>query len=106
MTLTWYPRGRWPSPCAGCGKNIPAASRRAHDPATNQFYHPACAPSPDPDNGRAKPPRSGPRTVEIQSKAGDFPCGRRSGTDPRYTSNTRCTSGKSQSSGGSMERIR
>ena len=74
MTLTWYPRGRWPSPCAGCGKKIPAASRRAHNPATNKFYHPACAPSPDPDNGRpAKPPRSGPRTVEIQSKAGDLP---------------------------------
>jgi hypothetical protein len=44
MTLTWFPRGRWPSPCAGCGKKIPAASRRAHDPATNQFYHPGCAP--------------------------------------------------------------
>ena len=73
MPLTWYPRGRWPSPCAGCGKKIPPASRRAHDPATNKFYHPACAPEPDPDNGRAKPPRSGPRSLEAQSKAGDLP---------------------------------
>ena len=72
--LTWYPRGRWPSPCAGCGKKIPAASRRAHDPATNKFYHPVCAPEPDPDNGRAKPPRSGPRSLEAQnSKAGVLP---------------------------------
>ena len=73
MPLTWFPRGRWPSPCAVCKKKIPAASRRAHDPATNKFYHPVCAPSPDPDNGRAKPPRSGPRSLEIQSKAGDLP---------------------------------
>ena len=73
MSLTWYPRGRWPSPCAGCGKKIPAASRRAHDPATNKFYHPACAPSPDHDNGGAKPPRSGQRSLEAQSKAGDLP---------------------------------
>ena len=71
--LTWYPRGRWPSPCAGCGKKIPAASRRAHDPATNRFYHPACAPESDPDNGRTKSPRSGPRSLEAQSKAGDLP---------------------------------
>ena len=71
MPLTYYPRGRWPSPCAGCGKKIPSASRRAHDPATNKFYHPACAPSPDPDKGRA--PRSGPRSLEAQSKARDLP---------------------------------
>ena len=56
MVLDWFPRGRWPSPCAGCGKKIPPSSRRAHDPATNQFYHPACAPEPDPEKGRAKPP--------------------------------------------------
>ena len=73
MTLTWHPRGRWPSPCAGCGKKIPSSSRRAHDPATNKFYHPACAPEPDPDNGRARPPRSGPRSLETQIKAGDLP---------------------------------
>lgn len=71
MALHWYPKGKWPSKCAACRKSIPSSSRRAHDPATNQFYHPACPPSSDPDNGRAKPPRSGPRTVEIQSKAGD-----------------------------------
>ena len=73
MPLTWYPRGRWPSPCAGCGKKIPAASRRAHDLTTNKFYHPACAPAPDPDNGVARPPRSGPRSLEMQSKARDLP---------------------------------
>ena len=73
MTLTWFPRGRWSSPCAGCGKKIPSSSRRAHDPATNKFYHPACAPEPDPDNGRARPSRSGPRSLEAQSKAGDLP---------------------------------
>ena len=71
--LTWYPRGRWPSPCAGCGKKIPSSSRRAHDPATNKFYHPACAPEPDPDNGRAKPPRSGPRSLETQIKSENLP---------------------------------
>ena len=69
--LDWFPRGRWPSPCAGCGKKIPPSSRRAHDPATNKFYHPSCAPSPDPEDGRA--PRSGPRSLETQSKAGDLP---------------------------------
>ena len=71
--LTWYPRGRWPSPCAGCGKKIPAASRRAHDLTTNKFYHPACAPTPDPDNGVARPPRLEPRSLEMQSKARDLP---------------------------------
>ncbi len=73
MTLTWYPKGKWASKCAACRRPIPPASRRAHDPATNKFYHPMCAPEPDPDNGRTKPSRSGPRTVEIQSKAGDLP---------------------------------
>ena len=41
--LTWYPRGRWPSPCAACRKKIPSSSHRAHDPATNKFHHPECA---------------------------------------------------------------
>ena len=36
MTLNWYPKGKWPSKCAGCAKKIPSSSRRAHDPATNQ----------------------------------------------------------------------
>ena len=73
MTLTWYPKGKWASKCAACHKPIPPASRRAHDPATNQFYHPACAPEPDPDDGRAKPSRSGPRSLEAQSRTGDLP---------------------------------
>ena len=71
--LTWYPHGRWPSPCAGCGKKIPSSSRRAHDPATNKFYHPACSPEPDPNSGATK--RSGPakRSLEVQSKAASLP---------------------------------
>ena len=73
MTLSWYPKGKWASKCALCHKPIPSASRRAHDPATNKFYHPACAPEPDPDNGRARPPRSGPRSLETQIKSGDLP---------------------------------
>ena len=73
VTLNWYPKGYWASKCALCHRAIPAASRRAHDRATNKFYHPACAPSPDPDNGRAHPPRSGPRSLEAQSKAGEVP---------------------------------
>ena len=72
-SLTWYPKGKWASKCATCRKPIPASSRRAHDPATNTFYHPACAPAPDPNNGGAKPPRSGLRSLEAQSKVGDLP---------------------------------
>ena len=45
MTLHWYPKGKWASKCAACRKTIPSSSRRAHDPAANQFYHPGCAPS-------------------------------------------------------------
>jgi hypothetical protein len=71
--LAWFPRGRWPSPCAGCGKKIPSSSRRTHDPATNKFYHPACAPEPDPDNGAAGQSGPGKSSLEAQSKAGNLP---------------------------------
>ena len=73
MTLNWYPKGKWSSKCATCHKSIPPSSRRAHDPATNKFYHPACAPEPDPNNGAAK--RSGParRSLEVQSKSAGIP---------------------------------
>ena len=75
MTLSWFPKGKWASKCATCHKPIPPSSRRAHEPATNKFYHPACAPEPDPDNGRARPSRSGPgrRSLEAQSKSVDLP---------------------------------
>ena len=90
MTLNWYPKGKWPSKCAACHKPIPPSSRRAHDPATNKFYHPGCAPDfgrtvparpasglpalgPDPNNGAAA--RSGParRSLEVQRKAARVP---------------------------------
>ena len=73
MTLNWYPKGKWASKCATCHKPISSSSRRAHDPATHKFYHPVCAPESDPDNGRARPPRSGPRSLETQIKSGDLP---------------------------------
>ena len=44
LGIRWYPKGKWASKCTACHKSISAASRRAHDPATNQFYHPGCAP--------------------------------------------------------------
>ena len=43
LGIRWYPKGKWASKCAACRKSIPS-SRRAHDPAANQFYHPGCAP--------------------------------------------------------------
>ena len=73
MVLDWFPLGRWPSPCAGCGKNIPTASRRAHDPATNKFYHPACAPEPDPNNGVAGRSGPGKRSLETKTKTAEIP---------------------------------
>ena len=73
MTLNWYSKGKWPSKCALCHKPIPPSSRRAHDATANKFYHPSCAPEPDPNNGRVS--RSGParRSLDVQSKPAVVP---------------------------------